>query len=90
MSFDNILMFTGKFLDKPGNNLYGKNLYIPATDKHPAFTFKIIRVSLFGITNIHSFGIQFNSAEDRQLVADYDFAGEIFYIDVKQAADSPN
>lgn len=81
MSVGNILMFTGKFLDKINNNLYGKNLYIPATDKHPAFTFNITRVPLFGATNIYSFGIQFKSAAERQLVADYDFAGEIFYID---------
>lgn len=82
MSFDNILMFTGKFLDNPGNNIHGKNLYIPATDKHPAFTFTITRVPIFGVINAHSFGIQFNSAEERQLVADYDFDADIFYIDV--------
>ena len=81
MSFDNVLIFTGQFENSSGTNLIGKNLYIPLTERHPAFTSIITRQSWKNSAEVSSLMIQFNSEEEREVVASCDFTGDVFFVD---------
>lgn len=81
LSFDNTLVFTGNFPDGLKLSLLGKNLYIPLTPMHPAFTLKITGFAWPGLNEMDSVRIEFPSAAACEAVASFDFTGEIFYID---------
>ena len=80
MSFDNSLMFAGRLEESNGISILGKQVYIPTTEKHPAFTLKISSKSLW-TTDLFAFGIKFNTPEEREVVAACDFTNDIFYIE---------
>ena len=78
MSFDNILIFTGLFTNASCENLIGKNLHIPLSNKHAAFSLKLSSQTLFGVQEKQSLIVKFNSEEEREIIAKSDFTGDIF------------
>jgi hypothetical protein len=81
MGFDNKMIFTGHFINDDGGNVLGKNLFIPQTEHHPAITLKITGQTLPDLNDVHSLMVRFNSAEEEEIMAAYDFTNDIFYID---------
>lgn len=81
MSFNNALIFTGNIINSSNENIAGKNLFIPVTKNHPAFTLKISGTSLFGNRESDSLLINFKTEEERENIAECDFTNEVFYIE---------
>jgi hypothetical protein len=81
MSFNNVLIFTGRFTYPSNSNPSGKNLYIPLTQPHPAITLKITGIAWPGPGEASSLMIAFTSPEEREIVANFNFTNEIFYVD---------
>ena len=78
MSFDNILIFTGLFINASCGNLIGKILYIPLSNKNAAFSLKLSSQTLFGVQEKHSLIVKFNSEAEREIIAKCDFTGDVF------------
>ena len=78
MSFDNVLIFTGLFTNASCENLIGKNLYIPLSNKHAAFSLKLSSQTLFGVQEKQSLIVKFNSEAEREIIAKCDFTGDVF------------
>jgi hypothetical protein len=78
---NNALAFIGNFTDVPKTSVVGKTLYIPFSEDHPAFTLQITGASLFGREPKDSLMVSFPSPEERDIVASYDFAKSIFYVE---------
>ena len=82
MCFENVLIFSGLFINASCENLIGKTLYIPTSKKHSAFTLQLSAQTLFGYQEKHSLVIKFNSKEERELIATCDFTGDIFLVEI--------
>lgn len=81
MSFDNVLIFTGRFINSSLRPIVAKTLYIPLTEKHGALTFKIIGQSFSNLDESLALRIKFNSKEERDAVANCDFLNDIFFVE---------
>ena len=81
MSFDNVLIFAGHFIDFSAKNNLGKTLYIPLTERHPAFTFRITGQSFSNEGETVGLSIRFASEEEREAVACCNFLNDIFFIE---------
>ena len=74
------LAFTGTFIDDSKGSVIGKQLYLPSSEKHPAFTFKIVAAP-FSKSEIDSIIINFETEAERKKISDIDFRNEIFSIE---------
>jgi len=79
MSFDNVLIFTGRFTNSPPRHNICNTLYIPLTEKHEALTFKIIGQSFSNLDESIALRIQFSAKEEREAIANCDFLNDIFF-----------
>jgi hypothetical protein len=80
MSFDNALIFTGRFIT-PVQSLIGKTIKISATSKHSDFELKITGQTLENINGISSIMMKFSTIEERDEIFACDFNGDIFTFD---------
>jgi hypothetical protein len=81
LSFDNSLVFTGRLLNPNDTIEIGKNITIPLSAKHSAFTLKINGQPWQTAQGVSSIVIKFKSEEEREIIAGCDFSKEIFYIE---------
>lgn len=81
LSFDNSLVFSGRLLNPNDTIEIGKNITIPLSAKHSAFTLKINGQPWQTAHGVSSIVIKFKSQEEREIIASCDFLNEIFYIE---------